>query len=168
MQSWVSMMAAGAVALVGGLCAVLNPARAGVAATTIIGWALLMVAAFQAWTAYRSQTTGGRLRAGSIGVAALFLGLSALLGPFGSGALMRWIVGFLLLGSGGAKAFAAYSAMPGEDNQVLVYGAAAVSVLLGLVVLFGINLNFGVLLALELLVSGLGLILLAMHRRRAA
>lgn len=44
-------------------------------------------------------------------------------------------------------------------------GTAVVSAIMGLVVLFGLNLNFGVLLGVELMASGLAMVLLAMHRR---
>ena len=47
-------------------------------------------------------------------------------------------------------------------------GTGGVSALMGLVVLFGLNLNFGILLGIELLASGLALVLLAMHRRGQA
>ena len=55
--------------------------------------------------------------------------------------------------------------MRGAPNFPLVLGTAAVSVLIGVVVLFGLNMNLGVLLGIELLASGLALVLMAMHRR---
>lgn len=88
-----------------------------------------------------------------------------LLGPFGDGTLMRWLVGLLLLASGAAKANAGRG-MCGAENRPLVFGTGAVSAVMGLVVLLGLNLNFGLLIGVELLASGLGLVLLAMHRRR--
>lgn len=166
MTSWGAMMAAGVVALVGGLIALVNPASASVATVTLVGWALIVVAVLQGWAAWQSDTTGARLRAGGIAAAAAFLGLSLLAGPFGDGTMLRWLVGLLLIGSAAAKANAA-RAMTGAQNQPLVIGAAGVSALMGLVVLFGLNLNFGILLGIELLASGLGLVLLAMHRKGA-
>lgn len=164
MKSWFPMMAAGVVALLGGLFALVNPTSAGVTTVTLAGWALLIVAALQGWAAWRAETTGARLRSGAIALAAAFLGLSMLLGPFGSGRLMQILVGLLLLASGGAKIYAAMP-MAGAQNQMLVFGAGAVSAAMGVVVLLGLNLNFGILLGIELLASGLGLVLLAMHRR---
>ena len=166
MKSWGAMMAAGVVALLGGLIALVNPASASVATVTLAGWALLVVAGLQAWAAWKSETNGARLRAAGIAAAAAFLGLSLLLGPFGNGTLLQWLVGLLLIASGAAKGYAA-RAMTGEQNRPLVFGTAGVSALMGLVVLFGLNLNFGILLGIELLASGLGLVLLAMHRRGA-
>ena len=164
MAAWFPMMAAGLAALAGGLLALINPAAASVATTTLAGWALLVVAGFQGWAAWKSESTTARIRAGLIAVAALFLGLSLLLGPFGDGSLMRMLVGLLLIASGAAK-FWAGRAMRGAPNFPLVLGTAAVSVLIGVVVLFGLNMNLGVLLGIKLLASGLALVLMAMHRR---
>lgn len=166
MRSWMPMMAAGLVALIGGLVALINPASAAVTTLTLVGWALLIVAVLQGWAAWKSATTGARVRAAGIAAAAAFLGLSLLLGPFGDGTLMRWLVGLLLLASGAAKANAGRG-MGAEENRPLVFGTGAVSAVMGLVVLLGLNLNFGLLLGIELLASGLGLVLLAMHRRRS-
>ena len=167
MKSWLPMMAAGLAALVGGLVALINPASASVATTTLAGWALLIVAGFQGWAAWKSETTGARLRAGLIAAACLFLGLSLLFGPFGDGWLMQMLIGLLLIASGAAKVWAGRS-MKGAPNFPLVMGTGGVSALMGLVVLFGLNLNFGILLGIELLASGLALVLLAMHRRGQA
>lgn len=167
MAAWFPMMAAGLAALAGGLLALINPAAASVATTTLAGWALLVVAGFQGWAAWKSESTTARIRAGLIAVAALFLGLSLLLGPFGDGSLMRMLVGLLLIASGAAKIWAGRS-MKGAPNFPLVMGTGGVSALMGLVALFGLNLNFGILLGIELLASGLALVLLAMHRRGQA
>ena len=84
--------------------------------------------------------------------------------PFGSGALMQMLIGLLLVASGAAKLWIGRS-MKGAPNFPLVMGTGAVSAVIGLVVLLGLNLNFGILLGVELLSSGLALVLLAMHRR---
>ncbi|MFZ1342141.1 DUF308 domain-containing protein [Thiothrix eikelboomii] len=167
MKSWMFMMTAGIVALLGGLLALFNPTGVGNTTVTLLGWTLIIVAVLQGWATYRSTTSSARLQAGGIAVAAAFLGFSLLFGPFGSGSLLRWLLGLLLIASGAAKIFAG-RAMVGTDNRLLVFGTGAVSAVMGLIVLFGLNLNFGTLLAVELLASGLGLVLLAMYRRANA
>lgn len=167
MKSWTFMMTAGVVALLGGLLALLNPTGVGGMTVTLLGWTLIIVAVLQGWATYRSTTSKARLQAGGIAVAAAFLGFSLLFGPFGSGSLLRWLLGILLIASGAAKIFAG-RAMVDTDNRLLVFGTGAVSAVMGLIVLFGLNLNFGTLLAVELLASGLGLVLLAMYRRANA
>ncbi|MFV0493374.1 MAG: HdeD family acid-resistance protein [Pseudorhodobacter sp.] len=163
-RSWMPMMAAGVVALLGGLVALINPTAAGVATTTLVGWAMLIVGALQGWAAYKSDATSARIRAGAICVAALFMGILLLFGPLGSGWLVRLLIALLLLVSGAAKIYAGRS-MAGSQNQSLVFGSGGVSILMALVILFGLNLQFGTLLGIELLASGLAILLLAMHRR---
>ena len=150
----------------GGLLALINLAAASVATTTLAGWnALLVVAGFQGWAAWKSESTTARIRAGLIAVAALFLGLSLLLGPFGDGSLMRMLVGLFADRLGRGEVLGR-RAMRGAPNFPLVLGTAAVSgALIGVVVLFGLNMNLGVPLGIELLASGLALVLMAMHRR---
>lgn len=164
MKSWLPILAAGCAAMLGGLLALINPTGASVTTVTLVAWVLLIVAAFQFWAAYKSETNGARIRAGAIGVAALFLSLSLFFGNPAESWLIRTLVGLLLIASGAAKIYAS-RAMSGNDNMPLVVGAGAVSVVLGLVIWFGLNLNFGTILGLELLASGLALILLAMNRK---
>ncbi len=168
MNPWFSMMLAGAIALVGGLFALINPTQTAITTIALVGWSLILVAALQGWAAYRAVEFWARIRAAAIAVATGFLGISMIFGPFGDGTLMRWLVGLLLIASGASKAWAAYGAMSGSQNQMLVYGTGAVSALLGLVILLGMNMDFGLLLGIELLASGLGLVLLAMQRRSKA
>ncbi len=164
MKSWLPMIVAGLVALIGGIIALLNPATAGIATTTVVGWALVIVALLQAWATYRSKTTGAKMRAGAITLATAFLGLSLLFGPFGDGTLLRWLIIILLLASGASKIYAA-RAMHSAPRKPLAYGAGAVSLALGALILFGVNLNLGILLGNELLSTGVALIVLAMDKR---
>ena len=66
MSAWLPMMAAGIVALLGGLLALINPVSASVATVTLAGWALLIVAGLQGWAAWKSLTVTTRIRAGLI------------------------------------------------------------------------------------------------------
>lgn len=165
MKSWVPMIAGGAAAMIGGLFALINPTGAAVTTVTLAGWVLLIFGAFQGWAAWKSETQGGRIRAGAIAAATIFLGLLLLLGNPAESWLIRTLVGLLLIASGAAKIYAS-RVLGGSDNMPLVLGAGAVSVVLGLVIWFSLNLNFGTLIGIELLASGLALVLLGMHRRR--
>ncbi len=168
MHSWFSMMAAGVVALAGGLVALVNPVQTAITTIALVGGSLILVALLQGWAAYRAVSLWPRIRAATMTAASGFLGLSMIFGPFDDGSLMRWLVALLLLASGASKAWAAHESMQGATNQMLMYGTGAVSALLGVVILLGLNLNFGLLLGIELLASGLGMVLLAMHRRTLA
>ena len=164
MKAWLPMLMAGLAALAGGFLALINPVSASVATVTLAGWAFLIVAAVQGWGAWNAQDRTPRIRAGLIAAVSAFLGLSLLLGPFGDGRLMQILIGLLLIGSGAVKGWISRD-LRHAQNFPLMLGTAVVSAIMGLVVLFGLNLNFGVLLGVELMASGLAMVLLAMHRR---
>lgn len=164
MTSWTLMMAAGLAALIGGLLALINPTGAALTTLTLVGWALLIVGVLQGWAAWRAIGNGARIRAGMIAGAALLLALFVFFGDPGQSRLLRILVVLLLLGSGAAKIYAS-RVMAGDQNMPLVVGSGIVSLAMGLVLMLGLTPDFGVLLGVELLATGLGLILLAMHRR---
>lgn len=162
MRNWLWWLLAGLVALVGGLLGLINPNAAQIASTTIVGWALVLMALLQGRAAWMS--TAFRERAGAVlfAAAGLFLGLSLLMGPFGDGMLLRWLLGGLLLIGGLAKLWIGrrYRTDP-MFWAVLVAGG--LSVLLAGMVLFGVTLQLGVILSLELLGSGAALIVMALR-----
>ncbi|MCV2866841.1 HdeD family acid-resistance protein [Albidovulum sediminicola] len=156
-------LAAGAVALVGGLWGLFNPTAAQFASTTIAGWALLIVGLLQGRAAW--QASEARERAGAIlfSAVALFLGLSLVFGPFGDGSLLRNILGVLLLVSGAAK-FWMGRALRGDPFFPVILAAAGVSVVLGGLVLAGTQVTLGFVLSLELLADGAALFVLGLRQ----
>ncbi|WBU63030.1 HdeD family acid-resistance protein [Paracoccus aerodenitrificans] len=167
MTSWLPMMAAGLAALIGGVLALINPVAAAVTTVRLVSWVMLIVALLQGWAAYRSDGKGAQIRAAAIAAAAFFLSMVIMFGNPAESGIIRILVGLCLVGSGAAKLYAA-RVMKGTDKFPLMAGTGVVSLILGLVVWFGLSLNFGSLLGLELLASGLGLVLLAMYRRKTA
>ncbi|MEY8829245.1 HdeD family acid-resistance protein [Sedimentitalea sp. XS_ASV28] len=159
-------LAAGAVALVGGLWGLFNPTAAQFASTTIAGWALLIVGLLQGRAAW--QATEARERAGAIlfAAAALFIGLSLVFGPFGDGSLLRTILSVLLLVSGAAK-FWMGRALQGDPFFPVILVAAGVSAVLGALVLAGTQLTLGFIVSLELLADGAALLVLGLRQGRA-
>ena len=165
MKNWLVLLVAGLVALLGGLVAIVSPQSFGAAAVTLTGWALIVIAVLQGWAAWKSANMAARLGAGAMATAALLLGVSLLFGPFGDGGLMRILLGLLLLVSGGGKLWVGYTEMRRALNYPLFMGSGGVSVLLGLLVLIGIGASLGTLLGVELLASGLALVLLALRQK---
>ncbi|MDO5640813.1 MAG: DUF308 domain-containing protein [Paracoccus sp. (in: a-proteobacteria)] len=159
------MLAAGLAALIGGLLALINPTGTALATVTLVAWALLAVAALQAWAAWRAVTQGARIRAGIIAGAAALIALFLFFGDLAASRLLRSLIVLMLLISGGAKIYAAQS-MQGDENMPLVLGTGAISLVMGLVLMFGLNPNFGTILGVELLASGLGLVLIARYRKK--
>ena len=160
MKNRVFRLLAGLVALAGGVLGLVNPAAAQIASTTIAGWALLAVGLLQGRAAWKTGALRERAGAMLLAAAALFLGLSLLVGPFGDGTVLKWLLGGLLLVSGAAKLWIGRRCRVDPILWVVI-AAGAVSVVLGGLVLAGSALQLGVILSLELLGSGAALVALA-------
>lgn len=158
---------AGIVAILGGGLGLLKPNAAQIASTTIAGWALLLMALLQGRAAYRSAALRERAGAGIFALAGLFLGLSLLIGPLGDGTLLRWLLGGLLLAGGAAKLWIGRRCT--RDSLFWgVIGAGSLSLMLGAMVLMGTPLQLGTLLSLELLGSGVALIVMSLRLEKPA
>lgn len=167
MKGGMLRLVAGLVALAGGAWGLVNPAVAQVASSTIAGWALVIVGLLQGRAALRQAALRERAGAVMLAVSGLFLGLSLLLGPFGDGTLLRWILGLLLLVSAAGKLWIGRRART-DRMFVAVLGAGCVSALLGLIVLGGGTPALGTVLSVELLAAGVTLIVMALRPERTA
>lgn len=161
----------GGLALIGGIASLLNPLSASIAAATLAGWTLLIVGVLQGWATWTAQGLRATTGAGLSAAAALFMGILLLFGPFGDGTILQLVLGLLLLVSGAAKLWSARR-LRGDSLIGAVLIAGAVSALLGVVVLTGIPTflagNLGIVLGLELLASGVALIVLTLRAAPAA
>lgn len=167
MTSWLPMMAAGLVAIIGGLFALINPTGASITTITLVGWVLLLAAALQTGAAWKSTSHGARIRAGAIAAASFLLALIIFFGNPGENVLIRTLAAFVLIASGGTKIYAS-RALSGDQNTPIIIGSGAVSIIMGLVLLFGLSQNFGIIISIELLTTGLTLIMLSLHRKNHA
>ncbi|NHQ75787.1 hypothetical protein HAT86_15145 [Roseovarius gahaiensis] len=166
MKNWLWWLLAGLVALVGGVLGLINPNAAQITSTTIAGWALVMMGLFQGCAGWNSTAFRERAGAGLLAATGLFIGLSLLIGPFGDGTLLRWILGGLLVVSGLAKLWVGLR----YHNDKLfwaVIGAGGLSIVLGLYVLAGGGLKLGFILSLELLGSGTALVVMAVRKEKS-
>jgi len=162
MKNWLWWLLAGLIALAGGILGLVNPNAAQITSTTIAGWALVLMGFLQGRAAWKSSAFRERAGAGLFAAAGLFLGLSLLLGPFGDGTLLRWLLGGLLIVGGLAKLWIGRRYRT-DPLFWAVVAAGALSVLLGGLVLLGVALQLGVILSLELLGSGAALVVMALR-----
>ena len=168
MKHWMLWLLAGVIAVTCGLWALINPSTAGTTTEVIVGGGLLVVGGLQGYAAYTSE--GFKARGAAIlgAAVALFLGLSLLLGPFGDGSILRWIVGGSLVAAGVGKLMAAREIKEDSLSQYIMM-AAAVSAVLGVIVLLGgLGITLGLIVALELLALGVTLIILSLRRKKKA
>ncbi|MCC5778373.1 hypothetical protein H7H48_04870 [Nitratireductor sp. B36] len=152
MKHWMLWLLAGIVALIGGLAALFNLGSASSLTLTLGGWALIIVGGLQGWAAYKAPSVPAMIGAGLLALAGVFLGLSLLFGPFGDGRVLRFLLGAILMASGATKLWVGRS----------LHGDRVFPVLLG------VTINFGLIVALELLASGVGLVLLSLRLKRHA
>lgn len=162
MKNWLWWLMAGLVALVGGVLGLISPNAAQITSTTIAGWVLVLMALLQIKATWKSSAFRERAGAGLFAAAGLFLGLSLLIGPFGDGTLLRWLLSGLLAVTGLAKLWVGRRC---KTDRLFwpVIGAGALSVLLSLIVLLGVELKLGIIMSLELLGSGVTLVVMALR-----
>jgi len=167
MKNWIWWLLAGLVALAGGALGLVNPNAAQIASTTIAGWALVLMALLQGRAAWKSKAFRERAGAGLFAAAGLFLGLSLLLGPFGDGTLLRWLLGGLLIVGGLAKLWIGRRYRT-DPLFWAVVAAGALSLVLGALILLGMTPQLGAVLSLELLGNGAALIVMALRLEKPA
>ena len=167
MKNWLWWLMAGLVALAGGLLGLVNPEAAQLTSTTIAGIALVLMGLLQGRAAWKSSALRERAGAALFAAAGLFLGLSLLIGPFGDGTVLIWLLGGLLIIGGLAKLWIGRRCRTHPPFWVVV-AAGAVSLVLGLLVLLGLGPRLGVIVSLELLGSGAALVVMALLLEKPA
>ncbi|WP_295805579.1 hypothetical protein [uncultured Nitratireductor sp.] len=168
MRHWILWLLAGIAALIGGLAALFNLNSASNMTLTVGGCALVVVGALQGWAAYRAPDLRTATGAAVLAAAGLFIGFSLLFGPFGDGRMLRILLGVLLIASGFGKVWVGRS-LRSDSVFPMLLAAGGVSAILGLLVLSGIGIiDFGLVVALELLASGVALVLLSLRLKNNA
>ncbi len=169
MKHWLLWFLAGTVSFVGGLLALLNPMSASIAATTLAGWALLIVGGLQGYSAWKAQALRGTVGAALVSGSALFMGVIILWGPIGDGGIIRILLALLLIVSGGAILWSARQ-LRGDTLFPAVLVAGGIPVLLGLILLTGFPVfiadNLGIIIGIELLALGTALVALSLRRKK--
>lgn len=158
---WIAM---GILSIAAGILALLNPLAATLTAEQLAGWSFLFVGILQLVAAFRAPGWGGRIWAILLGLAFALLGFSLLAKPMAGIISLTFLVACMFLASGVFKVVMSF-ALRGTGAFWLVLLSGAVSVLLA-VMIFG---NFpaaaatilGVLLAIELISSGMSMIALS-------
>jgi len=151
------LMIAGAVLVVGGVAALLNPLAATITAEQIAGWFFLLAGGFQTFAGIRQRSQPGWWASVLLGVLGAIVGLSLLLRPFEGIITLTLLVAVFFLASGGAKIALAFT-LRKHPSFWLMLVSGAVSVLLGGMIIAGFpasaTMVLGTLLAVDLLASG--------------
>ncbi|MCO5071370.1 MAG: HdeD family acid-resistance protein [Rhizobiaceae bacterium] len=168
--SWIWLAILGAISLIGGILALINPFAATLAAVFLAGWTFLLFGLIQIIHAFRVRDWPGFLWSLLLGVLTVAVGVSLLFNPVSGALSLTLLVAILFLVLGAVKIMYGLSLRP-----VAGWGFAAlsgvISVLLGVMILadypWSATAILGVLLAIELLSNGIFLLMIALGLRKA-
>jgi membrane protein HdeD len=170
MKHWFLLLIAGLIAVAGGVLALFNPLAATITATTIVAWLFLLMGALQIIAAFRDTSAGSRAWTALLGVLALVIGGWILSNPVAGTLALTWTIGLLFLIEGGVKLALAFAGR-GTSYFWIVLLSGAVSVLLGGMILASFPQSAltipGILLAIDLISTGVSIVALALHFRKA-
>jgi uncharacterized membrane protein HdeD (DUF308 family) len=168
MRSSTILLGLGALLLIGGVIAVVNPFAAALTATTLVGCFLLFSGAAQLWLAIAYPLLAHRFWTGLIAVLALIAGTSLLVHPLQGVISLTILLGVLLLIMGLARLAVAFVLRQTGHFWLLLLSGAA-SALIGALVLANIHAAattfLGLLLGIQLLADGIALVTLGLFAR---
>ncbi len=170
MTNWILMLIVGIFAVILGIVALANPFAASITATLIAGWSFIFLGALQIYASFGAPTTGAKIAGVLFGLLALAIGVHIVARPLEGLMSLTFAAGILFLVSGVLKAWFAFSGAEGSARMALFF-SAAVSLILGAMVLSNFPQSaavlLGVLLAIELISSGVSAIALALIGKSA-
>lgn len=162
------LMIAGAVLVVGGVAALLNPLAATFTAEQIAGWFFLLAGGLQILAGFRHSKHSGWWPSVVLGILGVIVGLSLILRPFQGIISLTLLVAVFFLMSGGAKIALSFT-LRKHPSFWLMLLSGAVTVLLGGMIIAGFPAStttvLGTLLAVDLLASGVALCALGLVLR---
>jgi uncharacterized membrane protein HdeD (DUF308 family) len=170
MTGWILWLLIGAISLLGGIAALLNPFAATLAATTLAAWIFVFTGVLQVVGVFQTQGWGARLWGLILALAFLWLGVTILGNPLRGMISLTIVAALMFLASGIAKILFAFR-VRGSGYFLWALLSGAVSVILALMVFTNFPQSaavvLGVLLAVELIATGITLISFAFLLRTA-
>lgn len=168
MKHWFLLFIAGLAAVAGGVLALFNPIAATITATTIVAWLFLFMGAMQIVAAFGPMALGARVWTGLLGVLAIVIGVWILNNPIAGTLALTWTIGLLFLVEGIVKLVLAFVTRQSPFFWAMLL-SGAVSVVLGGMILARFPTSAltipGILLAVDLISTGVALLALAGHVR---
>lgn len=170
MNSWIFWAVIGALMAVGGAAALVNPFPATLAAEQVAAWIFVFSGVLQGVALFRAMSAMDRIWQGVLALACLWLGVSLLTNPLAGIVALTAVVAFGFAVSGVAKLLLA-TRVRGTPLFLPFLVSGLVSVAFAALVLFNLpqmaGIVLGVMLGMELLLSGVTMIAFAVHARNA-
>ena len=169
MSNWILWLFIGAIAVIGGIFALLNPLVATLAAEQLAGWLFLVVGILQVIAGFREEGWGAKLWVLLLGVLAIVLGVALLGNPLAGILALTTVAAVLFLAGGLTKIVLAFSL---EDRSYFwpILLSGAVSVILAIMIFANFPQSaavlLGVLLGIDLISNGIAVIAMALALRK--
>jgi uncharacterized membrane protein HdeD (DUF308 family) len=170
MKHWFILLIAGIAAVAGGVLALFNPIAATITATTIVAWMFLFMGAMQIVAAFGEMGLGTRIWTAALGALAIVIGGWILTNPIAGTLALTWTIGVLFLVEGIVKLVLAFVTRRSPYFWAMLL-SGAISVVLGGMILGRFPATAltipGILLAVDLISTGVALVALGMHMKGA-
>jgi uncharacterized membrane protein HdeD (DUF308 family) len=158
---WIIM---GALSILAGILALANPLAATLTAVTLAGWAFLLIGVLDLFAAFRGQEEGSKFWAICVGIAFILMGILLLARPLHGVVSLTLAVAILFLVTGAFKVVWSFQ-LRGSSAFWMVLLSGIVSMLLAFMIFSNFPASaatiLGVLLAVELISSGISMIALS-------
>lgn len=164
MSSRIFWIVMGVISILAGILALANPLAATLTAEQLAGWAFLLIGLLDLVAALRDREDGSRIWAILVGAAFILLGVMLLARPLQGIVSLTLVVAILFLVTGIFKVIWAFE-LRGTQAFWLVLLSGLLSVLLAVMILANFPASavtiLGILLAVELISSGVSMIALS-------
>lgn len=169
-KKWGWMLALGIILILGGIGALVHPFAASMTVLTISAIAFVIAGALQLWIAFNDHaSTGARIAEAVLGLLVLAFGVFLLANPARGLVSLTWLIAAFFLALGVARIAIGFSVRDRSGWAWLVF-AGAVSLVLGVLIMATLPGSamglLGIFLGIDLLSSGIGATLIAVHMRR--
>lgn len=170
MKSWIFWLAAGIIAIIIGIIALLNPLAASLAAVIVTGWGFLILGILQVIGAVVEAGWGQRIWSLLLGVLGIIVGFWLVGRPAEALLPMTFVVGWMFLAYGLLKVIAAW---PLRNTPFFwpVILSGGLSFLLGVMIFTNLAAAtvsvLGILFAVELISTGITVTALSLAVRKA-
>jgi membrane protein HdeD len=168
MTNWILWLAIGIITILGGIFALANPFAATLAATTLAAWVFIITGVMQIVGVFQTEGWGARIWGLILALAFLWLGISILGNPLQGVISLTLVAGIMFIATGIAKIIFAFR-IRGSGYFVWAILSGLVSLVLGIMVFtnfpYSAAVVLGILLAVELISSGVTLVTFALLLR---
>jgi uncharacterized membrane protein HdeD (DUF308 family) len=169
MTPWMKWLLLGLLSLAFGVFVLANPVAASVAVTVVAGVLFLISGSFQTVVGFYEQGLGPKLLGVGMGVLLLFLGISLVFRPLEGVLSLSLLVTILFAATGVTRLILAFRMRQTQFFWMMLISGALSVLLAGYIAanFFQIAPSLlGVLLGIEMLFNGAGLVVLALFLRR--